>query len=69
MSSLSAPRPISSLLRASGGSASTATDVEVVEFVLPPAGGLGYLAQALWEQVVDIQKGRVERKVWNVPSL
>ena len=39
------------------------------ERVLPPAGGLGYLAHALQERLVDIQKEHVEWKGWCVLSL
>ena len=37
--------------------------------MLPPAGGLGYLAHALRERLVDIQKEHVELKGWSVLSL
>ena len=49
--------------------ASAGTETEVVEIVLPPAGGPGSLAQVLWERLVDIQEGRVEWEGWGVPSL
>ena len=41
----------------------------VVERVLPPEGGLGYLAHTLRERLVDIQKEHVEWKGWSVLSL
>jgi branched-chain amino acid aminotransferase len=47
--------------------ASADTEAEVVDFALPPAGGPGSLAQALWERLVDIQEGRVEWEGWGVP--
>ena len=37
-------------------SASAGTEADVVEVVLPPAGGPGYIAQALRERLLDIQE-------------
>lgn len=45
----------------------TGTEMEVVDIVLPLAGGSGSLAQALWQRLVDIQEGRVEWEGWGVP--
>ena len=42
-------------------------EMEVVDIVLPSAGGSGSLAQALWQRLVDIQEGRVEWEGWGVP--
>ncbi|KAN0138843.1 branched-chain amino acid aminotransferase II [Lactarius tabidus] len=45
----------------------TGREMEVVEIVLPSAGGSGSLAQALWQRLVDIQEGRIEWEGWGVP--
>jgi len=43
------------------------TEAEVVDIVLPAAGGPDSLAQALWQRLVDIQEGRIEWEGWGVP--
>jgi branched-chain amino acid aminotransferase len=47
--------------------ANAGTGTEVMDIVLPPEGGSGSLAQALWQRLVDIQEGRVEWEGWSVP--
>jgi branched-chain amino acid aminotransferase len=45
----------------------TGREMEVVDIVLPSAGGSGSFAQALWQRLVDIQEGRIEWEGWGVP--
>jgi branched-chain amino acid aminotransferase len=54
--------------RVGGEGADTGADAEmhIQDIVLPVVGEEGSLAQALWEQLVDIQEGRVEWEGWGV---
>ena len=46
--------------------ANAGAETELVDIVLPPAGGSGSLAQIIWQRLVDIQEGRVEWEGWGL---